>query len=361
MGFFALFVISMLCAMRLFACTGIQLVAEDQSTVNGRTVEFGVPLDMNLAIVPRNFAFVGKTPMGEGMAYTSKYAAGGLYGFEDPVLMDGINEKGLVAAAFYFPGYASYTVVTKENRAKALSPIDFPNWILTQFATIEEVKEALSSVVIAPTVNKDWGPTPPPMHYIVYDKSGRSIVIEPLGETLVVTENPLGVITNSPPFDWQLTNLSNYINLSPMNKGSLQLRGFNVKPFGQGSGMLGLPGDFTPPSRFVRAAFFSVASTPSANADEAVDQAFHILNQFDIPKGTIRQMEQGALSYDYTLLTSVKNPATLEYFYRSYENQTIQFIDLKQFDLNARTIKAMKVQGKQGRHNLFSELLPKPV
>lgn len=356
MKFWFAFFTLMLSTLRLVACTGILMQAEDHSTVNGRTVEFGINLDMSVAVIPRNISFAGKTPMGKGMEYRSKYAAAGIYCFDDAVLMDGINEKGLTAAAFYFSGYASYPKITNENQHKALSPADFPNWILTQFATIDEVKEALSSVVIAPTILKDWGPAPPPMHYVVYDQSGRSIVIEPLDGTLKVYENKIGVITNSPTFDWQVTNLSNYINLNPFNVESLVLRGQEIGSFGQGTGMLGLPGDFTPPSRFVRAAIFSVAAVPSKNADAAVDQAFHILNQFDIPRGVIRQKEQGKISYDYTLLTSVKNPETMEYFYRSYENQEIQFVSLRKFDLNAKEIKTMRIQGKQKRYNVSSDL-----
>lgn len=350
------FVFSMLCAMRLIACTGILLQTENQSTVNGRTVEFGIELDMNLAVIPRNIEFIGKTPSGRGLTYKSKYAAVGAYAFEDVVLMDGMNEKGLVAAAFYFPRYANYPKVTSKNQGKALSPADFPNWILTQFATIEEVKEALDSVVIAPTVLPGWGDEPPPMHYIVYDQKGRSIVIEPLEGTLKVYENDLGVMTNSPTFDWHLTNLNNYVNLSPVNADPNQLRNFPLHPFGQGTGMIGLPGDFTPPSRFVRAAFFSATTAVAANSDEAVEQALHILNQFDIPFGAVRQKEQQNTAYEYTLLTTVKNPETLQYFYRSYQNQDIQFVSLRQFDLNAKVIRKMKIEGKQKKFDVSSML-----
>lgn len=349
-------VLLLLSVSSLSACTGILLRTEDQKAVNGRTVEFGVPLDMSVAIVPRGFSFVGKTPMGDGKRYTSKYGAAGIYCFNEPVLMDGINEKGLTAAAFYFSGYASYTKVTDENRSKALSPIDFPNWILSQFATIEEVKAALSDVIIAPTVLADWGPTPAPMHYIVYEPSGKSIVIEPIDGKLVVHENALGTITNSPTFDWQMTNLDNYVNLSPYNISSSQLQSIKLIPFGQGSGMLGLPGDFTPPSRFVRAAFFSTYGLPPKNSDQAVDEVFHILNQFDIPFGVIREKEQGKTSYDYTLLTSVKNPKALEYSFRSYEDQSIRYVDLRSFDLSAKSIKSMKIEGKQKKEDI-SKLL----
>jgi choloylglycine hydrolase len=353
LGFVAFLI---LCTTRLVACTGILMQTENQFTVNGRTLEFGVELDLNLAVIPRNMVFIGKTPLGGGLTYKSKYAAVGVYCFEDVVLMDGMNEKGLVAAAFYFPGYASYPKVTRENQAKALSPSDFPHWILTQFASIEEVKEALDSVMIAPTILKGWGNEPPPMHYIVYDQKGRSIVIEPLEGVLKVYENELGVITNSPTFDWHLTHLNNYIHLSPVNSGSNRLRNFQLHPFGQGTGMMGLPGDFTPPSRFVRAAFFSATAVTLANSDEAVEQTFHILNQFDIPLGAVRQKEQQKTVYDYTLLTSVKNPETLEYFYRSYQNQAIQFVSLHQFDLNAKTIRKMAIAGKEKKNNVSSML-----
>ncbi len=340
----------------LTACTGLMLKSEDHSVVSGRTVEFAVELEMSTAVIPRKHQFVGESSGGNGLKYTSKYAAVGIYCFEDQKLMDGINEKGLVAAAFYFPGYAGYANITKENQAKSLSPIEFPNWILTQFATVEEVKAGLQSVVIAPTILKSWGPTPPPMHYIVYDQSGKSIVIEPVKGSLIVHENLIGTITNSPTFDWHITNLNNFINLTPFNAESKTLLGLKLTSFGQGSGMVGLPGDFTPPSRFVRAAIFSAAAAPSKTSVELVDQTFHILNQFDIPLGAVREKSQGKVSYDSTQLTSVKEAKTLKYYYKTYEDQEIKFVDLNQFDLNAKTIKKMEVKGKQKSLDVSSML-----
>lgn len=350
------YLILCIAAVKSFACTGIVMHAKDHSSVSGRTVEFGMPLDMSLAVIPRNHAFTGTTPVGPGMSYRSKYAAVGVYCFDDPILMDGMNEKGLVAAAFYFPGYASYSQVTKENRLQALSPVDFTNWLLTQFASVEEVKEALSSIKIVPTVFSNWGSVPPPFHYVVYDAAGKSIVIEPVNRTLKVHDNPIGVMTNSPTFDWHLTNLSNYINLSPFNVDRQTLRNFVLHSFGQGTGMLGLPGDFTPPSRFVRAAFFSAKALLSENANQAVDQTFHLLNQFDIPRGIARQKEPKNISYDYTMLTTVKNPKSLDYFYRSYEDQAIRYLSLREFDLNARKIKKMNITGKQKTEDVSSFL-----
>ncbi len=142
---------------KLVACTGILLQSQDSKIATGRTVEFATPLQLHLGVVPRKYNFTGKTPNGAGMSYQSKYAFTGVYCFNNQLIMDGINEKGLVVAAFFFPGYAEYTPLSSSNQNQALSPIDFPNWILSQFSTIEELQAALSSVVVVPTVIEGWG------------------------------------------------------------------------------------------------------------------------------------------------------------------------------------------------------------
>ena len=357
MTFSRTFAASIFCTLKLLACTGIAMQSLDRAAVNGRTLEFGIDLDTSVAVIPRNIVFTAETPLGNGMSYTSKYGAVGIYCFDKIILMDGLNEKGLSVGAFYFPGYASYAKTTRWNKSKALSPLDFTNWVLTQFATTDEVEKALASVIITDTVFKDWGGgMPPPMHYIVYDKSGRSIVIEPLEGKLKVYENKIGVITNSPSFDWHLTNLNNYINLTPFNVTKGSIKALALHPFGQGSGMKGLPGDFTPPSRFVRASFFSKSASPAKNSREAVKETFHVLNQFDIPKGVVRGEDQGKTSFDYTMLTSVKDSLTLEYFYRTYNDQAIKSVNLKKFDLDAKEIKTLKTSGEQKIYDVTSTL-----
>lgn len=331
------------------ACTGIMLKTKDNAIVHGRTLEFGIDIDTSIAVVPRHYSFVGETPMGKGMHYTSKYAAVGAISFKDLNILDGLNEKGLAVGAFYFPTYAQYTPETVQNQAKALSPGDFPNWLLTQFATVAEVRKAIESgaVVITPTVMAGWGPQTPPFHYVVYDKSGASIAIEPLGGKLVVSNNPIGVFTNSPTFDWHMTNLRNYISLNTHNVPEITWDGQTFQQFGQGNGMIGLPGDFTPPSRFVRAAIFSVTATPAKNADEGIQQVFHILNNFDIPVGIARSVSQGVTYTDSTLMTAARDPQGLRYYYKSYEDQTIRMVQLKKFDLNAKTIKLLSTKSTQ--------------
>lgn len=331
------------------ACTGIKLKTRDGAVIQGRTVEFGISIDATVTAIPRGHAFVGKTPKGDGLEYTAKYGAVGTTAFGDVNLMDGLNEAGLSVGTFYFPTFAEYTPVTPGNQAKALSQIDFPNWLLTRFASVEEVRRAVErgDVIVAPTVLKGWGPQVQPFHYGVWDNTGAGIVIEPIGGRLVIHDNPIGVITNSPNFDWHMTNLRNYIALDPNNVRAMKIDGETLEPLGQGSGMLGLPGDFTPPSRFVRAAVFSVAAIPSDTAEKGVEQAFHILNNFDIPIGVARAKEGDVVHCDYTLMTMVRDMKNLRYYFKSYEDQTIRMIDLKKLDWNAKTIKTLSPKGSQ--------------
>jgi choloylglycine hydrolase len=329
------------------ACTGIMLRNSDGTVVHGRTLEFGMLVDTMVAIVPRGYDFVAKAPGGAGMKYKSKYAAVGAITFNDVAISDGINEKGLAVGAFYFPTFAGYAEITNDNRSKALSPVDFPNWILTRFATVGEVRTAIQNGegVIAPTVLEGWGPVAPPFHYVVYDNTGASIVIDPVDGKLNVYDNPLGVLTNSPGFDWHMINLRNYIALNPRNVPPVEISGLKLQQIGQGSGMLGLPGDFTPPSRFVRAAVFGAAAIPSPNADRGILQVFHILNNFDIPVGVAREVEKGTIHSDYTQFTAARDPQNLRYYYKTYDDQTIRMVDLRKFDLNAKEVKKLDTMG----------------
>ena len=340
----------------LEGCTGLQLQSEDGLHVSGRTLEFGIKIDSYAVVVPRGYSFTGTTPLGEGLKYQAKYGAVGSMCFDNPAMMDGMNEKGLQVGTFYFPEFAEYTPVTAENQSKGLSPVEFPNWLLTQFATVEEVKAGLSGAIIVPTVVKEWGPVAAPMHYIVYDKSGKSIVIEPIKGSLVVYDNPIGVLTNSPGFEWHMSNLRNYVNLSAINAKPLKIDGLTLAPFGQGSGLLGMPGDFTPPSRFVRASIYSVNATPVKGHEEAVFQVFHILNQFDIPVGAIRQQEGSVMHSDYTQITCVKDPHALKYYFKSYDDQDIRFVDLTKFDLDSKVLKKANLKTDRSAIDFTAEL-----
>ncbi len=332
------------------ACTGIRLTATDGTVVQARTLEFGVEMNSNVIVVPRGFERIGTTPDGKpGLRWSSKYASVGASGVDLPILLDGVNEKGLAAGLFYFPGTASYIRYAEADADKTLAPWELGSWVLENFATVDEVKLAVSKVVVPKVVLKAWGFCPG-VHYVVMDATGKAIVIEYVGGQLHVHDNPLGVLTNNPSFDWHMTNLRNYIKFTPTNAPPLRLDGVTLSGFGEGTGMLGMPGDFTPPSRFVRAVAYSYSAEPVKTGKEAVLQAFHLLNNFDIPKGTIRSGEKdayGNIVADETQWTSVCDLKARKFYFRTFANSQIRSVDLAAFNVDGGEIQTISMQGDE--------------
>jgi choloylglycine hydrolase len=317
-----------------FACTGISLKSADGAAVRGRTLEFGFPMKSKVIVIPAGKEFAGTLPDGgKGLVYKSKYAIVGANALGLPVLLDGINDQGLSVGLFYFPNYAKYTDVTPENASHALAGYEFGVWALANFATVDEVREAIKNIVLVPTPAPGLGSAQgavPGAHFFLQDRSGKSIAIEPVDGTLKVHDAPLGVMTNAPTYDWHMTNLANYINLSVKDIESTKLGDVTVNAFGAGAGLVGIPGDFTPPSRFVRAVIFSQAAVPNATAEDAVLAAFHILNQFDIPKGSLLNSAGGETLNEITEWTSVADLKNLRWYFRTFSDQSIHMVDLKQ-------------------------------
>ncbi len=331
----------------LRACTGITIKPKDGSIIFARTLEFAVDIKSSVIVVPRGKAYVGTAPGDKpGLRWKTRYGIVGANGFDMPVTVDGLNEKGLQVGLFYFPGFARYQEIKAEDAVKALAPWELGVFLLGTCSNVQEAVAAAKVVRVGEVVQKDMGFVPG-VHYILTDTSGKSVVLEYVGGELKVHANPFGVLTNSPTFDWHMTNLSNYINLTVSNVPRLDVGGTELKGLGQGSGMLGIPGDFTPPSRFVRAVAFSKSALPVATALEGVLQAFHILNQFDIPKGAARGLEHGKEVADYTLWTSASDLENLRYYFRTYDNSRIRMIDLKAIDFDAREIRTISIQGKE--------------
>jgi len=353
-----LFVAAAICSLLTHteqACTGIRLMAEDGTVVHARTMEFAIDIHSDVIMIPRGYARTGTTPDGkEGLKWKAKYASVGANGVGLPVLFDGLNEKGLAAGTFYFPTSARYMPYTAADAGKTVAQWEVGSWILENFASVEEVKANIGNIVVPAVVFGGWG-FAPEAHYIVHDASGKSIVIEYVGGKLNVYDNPLGVITNSPTFDWQMTNLRNYVNFSMTNVPPVKLGAVTLQPFGQGSGMLGLPGDFTPPSRFVRAVAFSQSVFKSRTGADAVLEAFHILNQFDIPKGAAREHEKdehGNILADYTIWTSASDLKAKRFYFRTYENSQIRMVNLMKLNLDAKDITKISMKGEEAIQSL---------
>ncbi len=337
------------------ACTGIRVKPKDGSVIVARTLEFAADLHSNIIVIPRATESVGTAPGGKrGLRWKSKYGIAGANGFDMPAIVDGLNEKGLGIGIFYFPGYAQYQEVKEEDAGKTIAPWELPVYLLGNCANVEEAVQAVGSIRVGEVVQKDMGYVPP-CHYVVHDARGRCVVLEYVRGQRKIHDNPLGVITNSPTFDWHITNLRNYVNLSVNNVPPVDIAGIKLPSFGQGSGMLGLPGDFTPPSRFIRAVAFSQSALPVATAHEGVLQAFHLLNQFDIPKGAARGVDNGKSMADYTLWTSASDLKNHRYYFRTFDNSRIRMIDLKKMDLDAPEIKTISMAGQEVIEDLSSK------
>lgn len=324
----------------LEACTAFQLKAEDGSLIYCRSMEFGFKLDSKVLIVPRGMDYTGTGPKSHaGLKWKTKYGYVGLnQTMAKTVVSDGMNEKGLVASVLYFPGFAQFETPDPKKIDRTLGGWELPSFLLSTCATVQEVKAVLPTVLVAEEPTLGMGDDVVPLHVYVSDNSGAVIVVEYIKGQRQIYDNLLGVLTNSPSFDWHLTHLSNFLNLSPVNAPSLQLSNWTVGNVGQGSGLLGLPGDYTPPSRFVRATFFSQWATPPKNALDAVNLGFHLLNAFDIPDGLIRSR---AGDSELTEWTVVHDRTHLKTYFRSYGSLRIQMVDFKKIDFTKGEFKTI--------------------
>jgi choloylglycine hydrolase len=330
------------------ACTTFRLRTKDGGWVVGRSMEFGQALESQVMVVPRGFTLSSTRPdLKPGMAWTTKYGFVGMNALGVDLAVDGMNEAGLSVAALYFPGFAGYPPFPADGK-DAVANLEFVNWALSRFATVGEVKEALAKVVVYDLVIPQAGGSQP-IHWAVRDAKGGSIVVEYVGGKLQVYENPVGVMTNSPSFDWHLTNLRNYVNLTALNVEPLRLGETVIQPLGQGTGLLGLPGDYTPPSRFVKAVALAWSAVQVATPAEAANVAFHILNAVDIPNGAVVEKAPGkggvapTLTYDVTEWATVHDLQGKVFYFRTYGNLNLRKVDLTKLDLAAKAIRHVPV------------------
>lgn len=258
------------------------------------------------------------------MVFTSKYGVVGLAVVQKEFIAEGINEAGLSAGLFFFPQYGGYEQYDPAQSDRTLADLQLVAWILTQFSTIDQVKAAIASVRVV-------GLEPSSVvHWRIGEPSGRQVVLEIVGGVPHFYENEVGVLTNAPGFEWQLTNLNNYVNLYPGDAPARRLSGITLRPIGGNSGFLGLPGDATPPSRFVRAAFYRATAPQRATGFETVQQCFHLLNNFDVPIGIEHPEGECPDIPSATQWTSAIDLTNRRVYYKTAYNNTIRCIDLAQ-------------------------------
>ena len=330
-----------------FCCTGIIVKTQNGSTIAARTMEFGFDVQSKLIAIPKgiDIEFLSSSPDQKGLEMKTKYGFAGMNALGKNIVVDGVNENGLYLGCFYFNGFASYEELTKENQKNAISSEELGNYILGSFSTVDEVIEGLKKVTVVGTFIKEINASAP-FHYAVSDASGRSIVIEYTEEGLKIFDNNVGVVCNNPTYDWHLVSIRNYVNLTPNNSKGFSIAGEDFAPLAEGTGMLGLPGDYTSTSRFVRATAFVQTALPSADEEEGVFRAFHILNAFDIPKGVVRNKVNETVHTDYTVWTSVVDTKNVTYYYNTYKNQEVQKLDIRDFLKQAKN-KILVVESEQ--------------
>ena len=316
---------------RADSCTGITLKSDDGANIVARTVEWASgesPSDY--LIVPHGYAKQSMLPDGkrEGMKYTAFFGYVGLAS-EDYVI-EGLNEAGLSAGLFYFPNVGSYPKYDSSQKDVTISDTEFVAWMLGNFETVDDVISALSIVRVVATDARAQN-----LHWRVADKYGRQIVIEYIDGIPMVHENKLGVLTNSPAYDWHITNLNNYINLKPGTDSSHEFGNIKMSPIGHGSNMLGLPGDMTPPSRFVRVAFYQTSAPVLKTAEDAITQAFTILEAMTIPIGTQYADKTKIPNIpSATQWTSVTDMTNNRIYYTTMYNPIIRKFDLNEIDFS---------------------------
>jgi choloylglycine hydrolase len=310
-------------------CTTFRIRTVSGDVVIGRTMEFALDLGWRLLVIPRGTEFAGTAPDGPGHAFRADHGFVGVGALGRSSATDGINDAGLYAALLYLPGYAEYQSADGVPAGELVSADEVASLALAGAGSVREAIDLVSGVTVWNRVEDLLGAVLP-IHLVLFDADGDAAVVEWVGGERHVYENPVGVCTNAPPFDWHVTNLRNYVNLSATNVSPMDLDGLSVKGLGEGTGLLGLPGDWTPPSRFVRATAIAHAAVPVESADAAMLAALHIANAFDIPKGVVRSPEGG----DFTAWSSVIDLAGRRYVLRTYDDPTPRILALDDLDLS---------------------------
>ena len=295
----------------------------------GRTLDYEFSYMEEVTITPRNypFHFIEK-----GNINVHYAIIGMAYVVEDyPLYYDAINEKGLGIAGLNFVGNAYYRekVEDKDN----ITQFELIPWILSQCATVKEARGLVQKINLLNIPFNDKLPLAQ-MHWIISD-SEESITVESVKEGIKIYENPVGVLTNNPPFDKQMFELNNYMNLSAKSPENKFATGLNLEKYSRGMGAIGLPGDLSSQSRFIRASFVKMNSISGEGEYESVSQFFHILNSVDQQRGCCELEDE---KYEITIYTSCCNTNKGIYYYTTYDNHQITAVDMNKENLNGNKL-----------------------
>lgn len=322
-------------------CTNFKMKqAADGTVVVGRTMEFPAGMPWVIGVLP--IGYEGVSAVKGGKTWTAKYGAVGMGVGKAEWLDDGMNTAGLSIHGLYMPGHCTYAKATGTDAD--ITQLDLGAYLLGTCATVNDVRAALDGLNV---IGLDPGMgLVPPVHLFVHDATS-SIAIEFPPEGMSIVDNPSGVGTNAPFLDWHLTNLDTYAGISGFSPAPVTENGMTIAPFGQGAGLRGLPGDLTPPSRFVRAfAYVALSEQPQTTRDAEMS-ALHILNNFDIPVGLVREAgPNGTTSDEVTDWLTISNLTQGRYSYRTFDDPTVYVIDLKATDFSSTRVVQLPSMGE---------------
>ena len=308
-------------------CTAITYKTKD--FYFGRTLDYEISYGDEVTITPRNYEFNFRHKQNIknhyaiiGMAYvTENY----------PLYYEAVNEKGLGIAGLNFVGNAQYNkeIEGKDN----ITQFEFIPWILSQSTTVKEAKKLIEKINF---LDEPFSPNLPlaQLHWIISD-SIESITVEAVKDGIKIYENPVGVLTNNPTFDKQMFELNNYMNLSTKSPKNTFAKSLNLDKYSRGMGAIGLPGDLSSQSRFIRAAFVKMNSVSKEEEKESVSQFFHILNSVEQQRGCC-ELDDGI--FEITIYTSCCNASKGIYYYTTYDNHQITAIDMHKENLNSESL-----------------------
>ncbi len=318
-----------------FVCTAVKFKKE--KALFGRNLDLEYSFGERITFMPREFPLNFRR---EKSLSTHFSMIGTAYVFEGyPLFYDAVNEHGVFMAALNFPENAVY--FQEKKGLYNVAPFELIPWVLGRCSTAKEAAELLKNANI---LDENFSPELPntPLHWFVADKE-KAYAAEPLSTGISVLENPAEVLTNNPPFDFHLLNLANYMNVSPRKAENNFSEKLMIKPFSRGMGGMGLPGDLSSASRFVRAVFVKENSLCGESEEDEITQFFHILSSVEQQKGCVR-LENGEL--EHTLYSSCATEDG-KYFFRTYENSRILCADIKKEHPDSRVLKTWPMEHRQ--------------
>ena len=311
-------------------CSGVRFSDNNENMYFGRNLDWSVGFGQKVLITPRDYilnsAFLGER--------SSKYAliGMGIVAEGTPLYFDCGNEAGLAVAGLNFPGYAQYEDAPVQGK-RNIAAYEFPLWVAMSFQSVDEVESALKeTVIVAKPFNEKYPVSM--LHWIVGDKD-RSIVVEYTENGMEVFRDDVDVLTNQPGFGWHRENLRNYMNVDSGMPDSVNWQDAKMKPFGTGSLMRGLPGDYYSTSRFVRAAYHNTHYPAQSTESENISRLFHTLASVAMIDGA-SQMSDG--NFEKTIYTGGFSSATNTYYFNTYEDSAIRSVRLEDYGVDGREV-----------------------